>query len=223
MDIKQKLKLIDENNKKIDSKLQSNYRSNPTTWRNAYDESNNLCDLNQKLIKEIEDVMNTINNSLKNEYQYSSDIKIKKEEISIKKRNIEKMKVNMESNENLKRIKSGETQGLNKEQITEATKVAAIDLNMRTDMNQELIGEIGKNLYTANDNLKFVSVEVNKQGTQIDKISGDVADTGKIVGRTGKRIDSMNRRTCCHKFLLHVLIVLLAVSCFVVAIVKLTK
>ena len=221
MDIKQKLKLIEDNNKKIDAKLQSNYKNNQNTWRATYEDSNNICILNQKLIKEIEAAMATLDNSAK--YEFNSDLKIKKEECSIKQRNVDKMKQNMESNENLNKLKAGDSQGLTKQQINEATKGAAIDLNMRTDMNQELIGEIGKNLYTANDNLKFVSVEVNKQGTQIDKISGDVADTGKIVGRTGKRIDSMNRRTCCHKCLLHVLIVLLAVSCVVVLIVKLTR
>ena len=221
MDIKQKLKLIEENNKKIDTKLQSNYKNNQNTWRTTFEDSNNLCILNQKLIKEVEVAMASLDNSAKCEF--NSDLKIKKEESSIKQRNVDKMKLNMESNENLNKIKTGDTQGLSRQQINEATKGAAIDLNMRTDMNQELIGEIGKNLYTANDNLKLVSVEVNKQGTQIDKISGDVADTGKIVGRTGKRIDSMNRRTCCHKCLLHVLIVLLAVSCVVVLIVKLTR
>jgi len=123
----------------------------------------------------------------------------------------------------MNKIKDGDTQNLTSKQVYEATKGAAIDLNMKSDMNQELIDNIGKNLYTANDNLKVVSVEVKRQDGQIDKITKDVADTGVIIGKTDKRISGMNRRTCMHKCLLHTLIILLILAIVVILIVKLTK
>jgi len=50
MDIKQKIKLIEDNNKKIDVKINVDYRNNINLGKSAVDEGNNLCVLNQKLV-----------------------------------------------------------------------------------------------------------------------------------------------------------------------------
>lgn len=122
-----------------------------------------------------------------------------------------------------KKLKDGSYKGMTQNQVQDATRYGAIEVNKKADMNQDLINEIGKNLYQANDNLKTVSVEVKKQDVQIDKISKDVGDTNKIIKRTDKRITGMSRRSCCIKFLLWLLIILLVIANLITLIVKLTK
>ena len=94
---------------------------------------------------------------------------------------------------------------------------------MKTDLHQDLIHDIGKNLYEANDNLGVITVEVKNQGDQIDRIHNNVGLTQNTIGRTDKRISSMNRRIYCHKLLLNILIVVLFLATLTVLIVKLTR
>lgn len=146
-----------------------------------------------------------------------------KEENQIKQNKVAKLEEKLNSLDNLQKIQTGNTQGMTKEQINKSTRDAAIDLNMRTDLHQELITNIGKNLYDARDNLNTVSVEVNKQDEQIDRIHENVGETQNVVGRTDKRITGMNRRVFCHKFLLNLLALILFSAIITVLIIKLTR
>lgn len=165
--------------------------------------------------------MNEVGPEEKREYNMS--FKPAKDNTNTRQRKIDNLKEKLDNMENMGRIKAGDTSGMTREQASKATKGAAIDLIVKGDQHEELIGQIGRNLYDANDNLNNVAIEVDKQGKQIDKIGDDVADTQKIVGRTDKRITGMNRRVWCHKFLLNVMIVILFMAIVAILVVKLVN
>lgn len=100
-----------------------------------------------------------------------------KEENNIKQSKLAKLEEKINAQDNLQKIQKGNTQGMNREQINTATRDAAIDLNLKTDLQQDLITNIGRNLYDARGNLVAVSMEVNSQGEQIDRIHGNVGET----------------------------------------------
>lgn len=150
-------------------------------------------------------------------------LKTYKENIDLKQRSILKLEENIGKWDNLNKIQTGNTGGMTNNQLKKGAYDAAVDLNMKTDLHQDLIHDIGKNLYEANDNLGVITVEVKNQGDQIDRIHNNVGLTQKTIGRTDKRISSMNRRIYCHKLLLNMLIVVLFLATLTVLIVKLTR
>ena len=170
---------------------------------------------------EIDSLSSMMDPDSKREVQ--SKLRTCKDELERRKKEITKFEDRLTSEANLKKIQSGNTQGMSREQISQSTRDAAVDLNKKTDMQQDLINQIGTNLYTARDNMQVVTVEIDKQGEQIDRIHKNVGDTEKIVGRTDKRITGMNRRTYCHKVLLYLLMFVLFVAIIVMLIVKLIK
>lgn len=103
------------------------------------------------------------------------------------------------------------------------TRDAVIDLHQKADYNQDLIHEIGKDLVCANNNLNNIVVEVKGQGEQLNRVHGNIQDTGVSIKRTDKLTNRMQTRAYCVKFLLHVLAFLMFVSIVVVLILKLTK
>lgn len=166
-------------------------------------------------------MINMMNPDSKRENTYK--LKSAKDDLIIKTAKVQKLEEKLSGMDNLRKIQQGNTLGMSQEEITKSTRDAAIDLNLKTDLHQDLINEIGKNLYSARDNLNTITVEVNKQDEQIDRIHGNVGDTQKVLGRTDKRISSMNRRVYCHKLLLNLLSFVLFISILVLLIIKLLK
>ena len=170
---------------------------------------------------DIEDLSSMMDPNTKRETL--NKLKTIKEDQELKNRKHKQLIDKTEQSRNLKKIQSGNLDGMSREQISTSTKDAVLDLNMKTDMQQELLNNIGKNLSEANNNLNIVATEVDKQGNQIDRIQDNVGETQKVVGRTDKRITGMNRRVYCHKLLLNVLAVLLAVAVLITFLVKIVN
>lgn len=143
-----------------------------------------------------------------------------KDDCAIKQKSFNKLEEKFKDRENLNKLKSGKTDGLSHGDIYKSTRDGVIDLNMKTDLQQDLLDNIGNNLYSAQANLENATLEVKRQGGQIDKISGDVAETGQTVKRTDKTITSMTRRAYCHKLMLNMLSVLLFIAIIIVLITK---
>ena len=170
---------------------------------------------------EIEDLSSMMDQGTKRDTL--NKIKTIKDDQQIKNRKCNQLSEKTEQSRNLKKIQSGNIDGMSKEQISKSTKDAVLDLNMKTDMQQELLNDIGKNLSEANNNLNIVGTEVDRQGNQIDRIQDNVGETQKVVGRTDKRITGMNRRVYCHKLLLNFLAILLAIAIIITFFVKLVN
>ena len=170
-------------------------------------------------------MLNSLDDFSKKEYSFT--FKTAKDNTNIRQRNIEKQLSKLENTENYDKIKSGNYNDSNnkmsRNQANNALKAAAIEVNLKGDKEEELIGAIGKNLYEANDNLNIVAVDVDRQGAQIDKIGDDNADINKIVKLTDKRISSMNRRVWCHKLLLNIMIIVLFMANLIILILKLVR
>ena len=64
----------------------------------------------------------------------------------------------------------------------------------------------------ANRNLQNVGVELNQQGEVIQRIKEGVIHSTGGVKKSDKIINEMNRRNYCIKFLMHLVIVLLALG-----------
>lgn len=94
-------------------------------------------------------------------------------------------------------------------------------LHARTDYQQDLINDIGKDLIESHQNLTNVVTDIKGQGETIIRVKNNVADTGTSIKRADKNITVMNTRQVCHKCLLHMLAVLLCIACIVVLIIKL--
>ena len=154
--------------------------------------------------------------------EYALAFKTAKDNNNIKQNKLDKLSLKIENLDNYESLKTGNN-NLTSKQANNALKSAAININLKGEKEEELIGAIGKNLYEANDNLNIIAVDVDRQGIQIDKISDDVADTNKIVNRTDKRISGMNRRVWCHKFLLNIMIVVLFVANIIILVIKLVN
>jgi capsule polysaccharide export protein KpsE/RkpR len=103
------------------------------------------------------------------------------------------------------------------------TREAVLDLHKQTDMHQDLLSDIGKDLTTANTNLQTIAGELDGQGQQIKRIHGNVQDTNVTVKRTDKLTNKMQTRAYCMKFLLHILAILLFIANITVLILKLVK
>ncbi len=108
--------------------------------------------------------------------------------------------------------------GLNTKQVA---RDGINQLHARTDYQQDLIDDIGKDLVDSHSNLKNVVTEIKSQGDTIVRVQNNVADTGTSIKRADKNITKMNTRAICHKVLLHILAVLLCVACIIVLFIKL--
>lgn len=221
MNVSEKITQIEDNNKKIEQRANSINLNEQLQAKKTLKESKDLITLNSKLIKEVEATMQNLDAFTKKEYNIR--FKAVKDDFNIREKNVNRLEERINNNETMNKLKSGETTGVTKAQAYNAQRDAVLDLNLKGELHDELIGQIGKNLYEANDNLNVITQEVDKQGRQIDKISDDVHDTRKVLVRTDKRITSMNRRVWCHKFLLNLMIIFLIIAIGVVTIVKLTN
>ena len=86
------------------------------------------------------------------------------------------------------------------------------DLHKETDIQGDIIMGIKTDVIDANRNLQNVGVELNQQGEVIQRIKEGVDDATGGVKKSDKIINEMNRRNYCIKFLMHLVIVLLALG-----------
>ena len=128
-------------------------------------------------------------------------------EIAKKKVNLFDEKVTRDVNKN--KLMAGELHGVHRQK---AERDMITDLHKETDIQGDTIMGIKTDVIDANRNLQNVGVELNQQGEVIQRIKEGVDDATGGVKKSDKIINEMNRRNYCIKFLMHLVIVLLALG-----------
>ena len=104
---------------------------------------------------------------------------------------------------------AGELHGVQRQK---AERDMITDLHKETDIQGDIIMGIKTDVIDANRNLQNVGVELNQQGEVIQRSKEGVDDATGSVKKSDKIINEMNRRNYCIKFLMHLVIVLLALG-----------
>lgn len=89
---------------------------------------------------------------------------------------------------------------------------------MSLDYTDELLKGINKDLNLTNMNLKVSTVEVNKQGGQINNIQGHIDQTDASVKTTDKAMFRIEARAKIYRLMLYAVIVLefITIVCLVI-------
>jgi predicted phage tail protein len=120
-------------------------------------------------------------------------------------------------------LTNGSNANISRKEVKKIEREAVLDLNKKTDLQEDLLKNIAKDIITSNDNLTGIVVEVKNQGGQIQRIQSTVADTGTSVKRADKNITIMQRRNYCVKMLLHILAVTLLLANIALVIYKISR
>lgn len=134
---------------------------------------------------------------------------ILRKDYEIAKRNVNSLDEKVTREENKNKLKAGELHGV---QRMKAERDMITDLHKETDIQGDIIMDIKSDVNSANRNLQDVGVELNNQKEQIQRIHDGVEDATVGVKKSDKIINEMNRRNFCIKFLMHLVIILLALG-----------
>jgi len=140
-----------------------------------------------------------------------------------KKSNVSKIEEKYLSQQNMKKLTANGGASVSKNDGRKAERDMVLDVNQKTDYQQDLLNDITKDIYTSHDNLQNITKEVKGQTETIHNIKKNVAETGVSVKRADKNINVMSRRNTCHKFVLHLLAVILFLGIVACLIFKLVK
>ena len=163
----------------------------------------------------MEDARNTFDGlSSEEQPEYNSKLKVFISEYDIKKQNFNKLQESYQKEDRLNKLKTGQ---LSRGERVQAERDYAVELHKETDIQGDIINDIGKDIRGANENLGEIAVAVDEQGKQIDRIHGKVLADQGIVKGTDKRTKSMVNRATCTKALLWItnIIIFLAIVCVV--------
>lgn len=108
--------------------------------------------------------------------------------------------------ERLNKLKSGELGGV---EALKAEREMAVDLHKETDLQGDIINDIGKDIRGANDNLGQIAIAVDEQGKQINRIHGTVLEGQQTVKQTDRNAQRMIKRAKCTKVILWLVNVLI--------------
>lgn len=138
-------------------------------------------------------------------------------EYDIKKTRFNKLSDNYQKEERLNKLKSGQLKGGERVQ---AERDYAVELHKETDIQGDIISDIGKDIRGANENLGEIAIAVDEQGKQIDRIHGKVLSGQAVVKSTDNRTKAMINRAICLKALLWITNIIIFLAVVVVIIIK---
>lgn len=164
------------------------------------------------VLSDIKQSLDEIEREMMNESQdtrYEKKLSSLRKDYDIAQKRVNKFDEVVTRDVNKNKLKNGELHGVKKVQ---AERDAIIDLHKETDIQGDMIKEIEKDVREANVNLKDVGVELNNQKGQMLRIQGGLQDAIIGVKKSDKIINEMNRRNFCIKFLMHLVIILLALG-----------
>ena len=117
-------------------------------------------------------------------------------DLDIFKRKLNGIKNEWQNKYNYELLKEGKLSGADKLK-TEKDKI--LEQHKETDIQGDMIGEIGKNIKGANSNLVNINSELKNQGEQIERIHNNALEAQKDVNQADKIINRMQRKQTCMK------------------------
>lgn len=148
------------------------------------------------------------NFSQEKQREHISKVKILKSEYETKRTAIFKLEEKYISKSNLNKLSSG-AGGVSKSDAKKAERDAVSEFDKNVNYQQELLTGIDKDMNDAYRNMTNIVGEVKAQGETITIVQVGIKDTEVSVKRADKNINTMQRRSYCQKFLLHLLAVVL--------------
>lgn len=82
-----------------------------------------------------------------------------------------------------------------------AERNAILEQHRETDIQGDIINNIGENIKGANQNLTNMNTEIKRQGEQMNRIHNTALEADADVKRTGEIMSKMERRQLCMKIL----------------------
>lgn len=82
-----------------------------------------------------------------------------------------------------------------------AERNAILEQHRETDIQGDIINNIGENIKGANQNLTNFNTEIKRQGEQMNRIHNTALEADADVKRTGEIMSKMERRQLCMKIL----------------------
>ena len=159
----------------------------------------------EEMEKQVKDCETELEN-LEYEVQDSSGLSSKKPllsklnqsrtDLDIFKRKLNGIKNEWQNKYNYELLKEGKLSGADKLK-TEKDKI--LEQHKETDIQGDMIGEIGKNIKGANSNLVNINSELKNQGEQIERIHNNALEAQKDVNQADKIINRMQRKQTCMK------------------------
>ena len=197
---------IEAKAKKIDQLVRSGEREKETFQKQqCVDNCRTILSEMDRALSELE--RENMNESQDTRFEKKLTSLRKDYEIAKKKVNLFDEKVTRDVNKN--KLMAGELHGVQRQK---AERDMITDLHKETDIQGDIIMGIKTDVIDANRNLQNVGVELNQQGEVIQRIKEGVDDATGSVKKSDKIINEMNRRNYCIKFLMHLVIVLLALG-----------
>ena len=117
-------------------------------------------------------------------------------DLDIFKRKLNGIKNEWQNKYNYELLKEGKLSGADKLK-TEKDKI--LEQHRETDIQGDMIAEIGNNIKGANNNLVNINSELKNQGEQIERIHNNALEAQKDVNQADKIINRMQRKQTCMK------------------------